>query len=330
MISSASDSRLEIIVLSGYLGAGKTTWLRHILFEKTYGDKTIVFVQEAAAQPVDDLLLNGAARLDVMTGKAGTAAAKDELITALLRIAEARTDGRDTLKASALIIETSGLADPAEIIIAIREHPVLVHHFVLRETIIMLDALHFRMALETDQLCHQQLLTADRIVITKAEDVPLQALANLAATIGVINASAPIALASFGVEYSLPPLPDANLTYAARPRDDRPPVTVVSLPIPPDIDWVEFTVWLSALLHARGDQIMRVKGVLATDSGASLLQSVRKTMQQPEILPDTSTPEQNDIVFIGENIKHEALERSLYQFLQKDDTPSVSGCGKTI
>ena len=63
-----------------------------------------------------------------------------------------------------LIIETSGLADPEEIIVAIKAHPVLVYHFVLKETIIMADALHFHVALKTDALCRQQVLSADRIV----------------------------------------------------------------------------------------------------------------------------------------------------------------------
>ncbi len=91
---------------------------------------------------------------------------------------------------------------------------------------------------------------------------------------------------------------------------------MVSLPIPKEIDWVEFTVWLSALLHARGDTILRVKGVLQTDEGALLLQSVRKVMQQPEILPaEESSSRPGDIVFIGEGMNQEALLKSLSTFL---------------
>lgn len=311
------DHRLGIILLSGYLGSGKTTWLRHALFTKAYG-KVQVFVQEAAQQPIDDLLLDRAMSVRVLTGKAGTAQGKDEMIAALLDLAEARTGGQSARQPDTLIIETSGLANPAEIIVAIREHPVLVYHFALRETIIMSDALHFRAALESDVLCHQQILAADRVVISKSEDLPAQALSNLVATVTKINPAASVSLSTFGVEGPVPPLPSPTQTYDPARATAGPPIAVASLTIPKEIDWVEFTVWLSALLHARGDTILRVKGVLNTDAGALLLQSVRKVMQQPEILP----PEQNDathgdIVFIGEAMDEETLRASLHRFLGK-------------
>lgn len=92
--------------------------------------------------------------------------------------------------------------------------------------------------------------------------------------------------------------------------------TGVSLTIPKEIDWVGFTVWLSALLHARGNTILRVKGVLHTEEGALLLQFVRKVMQQPEVLPpDKSVSRSGDIVFIGEEMNQEALLASLSSFL---------------
>lgn len=326
-MATPQDNRLDIFLLSGYLGSGKTTWLRHALFAGTFGN-ALVFVQEAAEQPVDDLLLNRAMDIKVLTGKAGTAEGKNEMVAALLEIAEARTSGKLAIQPDALIIETSGLADPAEIIVAIREHPVLVYHFALRETIIMSDALHFRAALESDALCRRQILSADRVVITKSEDMPLQSLSNLVATLAQINPVAGVSLASFGVETPIPSLPPPTQTYAPALARGGPPTAVVSLPIPEGIDWVEFTVWLSALLNARGDRILRVKGVLNTDAGPLLLQSVRKTMQQPELLPkEHDTTLQDDIVFIGEGLAQDELRASIFNFLGKTDVtaPQVDG-----
>ncbi len=317
-MTAQKDNRINIILLSGYLGSGKTTWLRHALFTQIFGNAQ-VFVQEAAEQPVDDLLLAKAAAVKVLTGKAGTREGRDEMVSALLALAEARTDRRSGDQPDTLVIETSGLADPAEIIVAIRQHPILVYHFALRETIIMSDALHFRAALESDALCRQQVLSADRLVISKAEDVSDQSLSNLVATLMHINPAALVSLSIFGVERPVPPLPAPTHTYEAALANARPPTCVVSLPIPKDVDWVEFTVWLSALLHARGDTILRVKGVLSTDAGALLLQSVRKVMQQPEILPpEQSSVRPGDIVFIGEGMALETLRTSLLQFLGKE------------
>nr|WP_298412605.1 GTP-binding protein [uncultured Halomonas sp.] len=319
-MKTPQENRLGIILVSGYLGSGKTTWLRHALFTRVFGNAQ-VFVQEAAEQPVDDLLLNKAMAVNVLTGKAGTPEGKDEMVTALLDIAESRTSGQAAAQPDTLVIETSGLADPAEIIVAIKEHPILVYHFVLRETIILSDALHFRASLESDALCRQQILSADRVVISKSEDVPAQSLSNLISTVTKINPAASVALSAFGVESPVPSLPAPTETYESTFANVGPPTTVVSLPIPKEIDWIEFTVWLSALLHARGDTILRVKGVLNTDEGALLLQSVRKTMQQPEILPyeqNLSMP--GDIVFIGEGMTQAILRDSIFRFLVKKKT----------
>ncbi|WP_367103434.1 GTP-binding protein [uncultured Psychrobacter sp.] len=329
MRPSLQDNRLDIVLLSGYLGSGKTTWLRHALFTKAYGNAQ-VFTQEAAKQAVDDLLLGEAMSVKVLTGTAGTPKGKEEMIAALLEVAESRTSGQaknaaktdtqpDTLIPETLIIETSGLADPADIIVAIKEHPILIYHFALKETIIMADALHFPEALKNDPLCQQQLLAADRVVIAKAEETSAQSLANLVATITQINPAAPVSLSSFGVESPVPSLPAPTETYESTLAHTGAPVMVASLAIPKDIDWVEFTVWLSALLHARGDTILRVKGVLDTDEGLLLLQSVRKVMQQPEILPaKQSNVTAGDIVFIGEGMEQEALRTSMLIFLGKD------------
>ncbi len=324
-MTASADNRINIILLSGYLGSGKTTWLRHALFTQVFGNAQ-VFVQEAAEQPVDDLLLDKAAAVKVLTGKAGTAEGRDEMVSALLDLAEARTGSHSGDQPGTLVIETSGLADPAEIITAIREHPILVYHFALRETIIMSDALHFRAALESDALCRQQILSADRVVISKSEDMPAQSLSNLVATLAHINPAAPVSLSTFGVEGPVPPLPTPTQIYQPALANAGPRACVVSLPIPEGVDWVEFTVWLSALLHARGDTILRVKGVLNTDAGALLLQSVRKVMQQPEILPpEQSAATPGDIVFIGEGMALDTLRASLLQFLGKEAADLASG-----
>lgn len=318
-MQTSQDNRLNIVLLSGYLGSGKTTWLRHALFTKRFG-RAQVFTQEAAEQPVDDLLLGEAMSVNVLTGTAGTPKGKEELISALLAVAESRTNGQtsdlaDALISDTLIIETSGLADPKEIIVAIKEHPILIYHFALKETVIMADALHFHMALKTDALCRQQILSADRIVIAKSKEVAEQSLSNLVSTISNINPAVPISLSTFGVESPVPKLPAPTEIYETTLVNEGAPTTVVSLPIPKEVGWVEFTVWLSALLHARGDTILRVKGVLHTDEGPLLLQSVRKVMQQPEILPAVkSSFTSKDIVFIGEGINQEALLASLSSF----------------
>jgi G3E family GTPase len=70
------------------------------------------------------------------------------------------------------------------------------------------------------------------------------------------------------------------------PEDAAAPIKATSIDIDETIDWAAFSVWLSALLYARGDDIMRVKGDVQTPADRLLLQSVRHVVQSPEILPD--------------------------------------------
>jgi G3E family GTPase len=98
-------------------------------------------------------------------------------------------------------------------------------------------------------------------------------------------------------------------------EDSRGAIFPTRLKIDANIDWSAFALWLSALLHARGDDLVRVKGVLPTPAGRLLLQTVRKVVQSPEILPaQDNQSEDGTIVFIGRGFRPEDLQTSLWRF----------------
>ncbi|MDO8884120.1 GTP-binding protein, partial [Pseudotabrizicola sp.] len=100
------------------------------------------------------------------------------------------------------------------------------------------------------------------------------------------------------------------------PDDVRGPIQPTQVHIPDGLDWASFAVWLSALLHARGEDLVRVKGVVRTPAGRLLLQTVRKVVQSPEILPDQGDARSdNVIVFIGRGYRPEDISRSMQRFL---------------
>ena len=99
-------------------------------------------------------------------------------------------------------------------------------------------------------------------------------------------------------------------------EDARGPILPTQIEVDPSLDWSAFALWLSALLHARGDDLVRVKGVLRTPAGRLLLQTVRKVVQSPEILPEQGeSRSDNMIVFIGRGYRPADLDRSLHRFL---------------
>ena len=77
-------------------------------------------------------------------------------------------------------------------------------------------------------------------------------------------------------------------------------------------------MWLSALLHARGHDLVRVKGVVQTPAGRLLLQTVRRVVQSPEILPPSSqATEDGTLVFLGRGFDPDDLPKSLARFAGK-------------
>lgn len=309
------EGRLRLTVLGGYLGSGKTTWLRHQLHAGSFGPHVHVIVNEAAETPVDDALLG---QVTLLAGGCCCCVGRGALIAALRRICDARSRA-DGPRLERIVLETSGLADPGAIVAAIQADPVLVNHILVGETLVAVDALHALAQLATEPLGRRQVGAADRLILTKTDACPPEALAALRATLAVLNPGAQISAAVLGEDVALPPLPSGTAPVPLPPLpedDDRGPILPTQVQVDPDLDWSAFALWLSALLHARGDDLVRVKGVIRTPAGRLLLQTVRKVVQSPEILPDTPDPGQdNRIVFIGRGYRPEDLTRSLHRFL---------------
>jgi G3E family GTPase len=265
-----------------------------------------VLVNEAAGVPVDDALVGpapvvlppGCACCD---GRAG-------LIAALRDLADRRSRGEPL---PPLVLETSGLADPAAILATIADDPVAVRHVRVIETLVLVDALHGAAELAAGSLAVAQIRAASRLILTKTDAADPSATARLAATLAALNPAAMIEAAVAGVPV---PLPDwrgaAPLAVAHGVR----PVNAVTLAIPPGTDWAALSLWLAALLHVHGDRLVRIKGVVRSPAGRLLIQTVRRQVQPPEVIPDGRG--QDDILaVIGERADGDGLARSLARFL---------------
>ena len=322
----AEENRLRLTILGGFLGAGKSTWLRHQLFVKTF-DRPHVIVNEVASHAVDDTLLAGARRLDVLAGGCVCCDRKDEMIALLRRICNDRSRKREGPQTRQLVFEMSGVADPGKVMAAIQDDQILTRHIVLEEIVVVVDALHGLEQLRSEALARAQIEAADRILFAKTDSCEATALANLAATLRRINPAPEFLASSFGVEEALADLPPARPAELPdlNGKDDQEPLT--SLPLNLDAFsaegeiWVGLSIWLSAMLHAHGHRLVRVKGVVRTPAGRLLLQSVRKAMQAPERLPaaedGVERPSDNTIVLIGRGLDPERIETSLRKTIGK-------------
>lgn len=314
--AGSADNRMRLTVLGGFLGSGKTTWLRHQLHHGRFADAFVV-VNEAAETAVDDALLARSANVAVVAGGCACCEAKDELIACLRAICDRRVRA-DGGRPDRIVIETSGLADPGPIVEAIRADPMLAYHIVIGEIVVAVDGVYGMRHIREEALGRRQLELADRLVVTKVDEADEGELRRLLATLREVNPGAALSGAVKGSEAELPDfagaVPEKLEEIGGR---DEAPIRALKLDIGEDIDWTAFSVWLSALIHARGDDILRVKGVVRTPAGRLLLQSVRRIVQSPEMLPDRTDGqpgEDNSLVFIGRGFGVGQLSRSLDHF----------------
>ena len=314
----ASKNRMKLTILGGFLGAGKSTWLRHQIFDGKLQNAYVV-INEFADAPVDDTMLQQASGLYMLCGTCACCAGRAELVRILREIC-----GHRSRKAvNHLILETTGVADPAGVIAAIETDPVLARHIVLGETVVLADGRFGLDQLRREALARKQAEIADRILVSKIDQSDAGLLADLVATLRALNPHARFCASDFGVET---PLRCARSgTPQSLPQANSVPITSGVLRPPQNranqIDWAGFSVWLSAILYKHGASLVRVKGVVRTPAGRLLLQSVQHHMQAPEILPEDGAPhdpgaEINTIALIGRGIDTDAMATSLRKYLR--------------
>lgn len=311
------DGRLPLTILGGFLGAGKSTWLRHQLHEGRFSGYHIL-VNEAAETPVDNLLLAGADRITVLAGGCACCAGLPALLAALRAICDAAS-GKQANQVAGILLETSGLADPGRIAAAIAGDPVLSRRLAVAQTLVLADSLHGGPQLAAEALARAQIEAADELILTKPMQADPAALGRLALTLRQINPGAALSAAEQGVTVPLP-TEDGLRPFDLPPLSASEPIQPYRLDVGHDGGWVALSTWLSALIEARGEDIVRIKGVVRTPAGRLLLQSVRRVVQPPEILPDNNgvlagpPPEEGVIVLIGRGLDPERLTMSWQRY----------------
>jgi G3E family GTPase len=321
-VTSPATAKIPIVVVGGFLGSGKTTLLRRSLGTES---GTAIIVNEFGEIGHDQALLHACSeRVSVISGGCACCLKRDDLVLALRSLLDDHERGVAPLHR--VVIEMSGLADPAPILFTIASDPVLRHHFEVRRVIITVDALNARAQLAAHPEALKQVLVADLLVITKTDLASLPACDELGDELAAINPAAAISRARDGVIDGAPgrdgldgpaiPVPRQLPEGAAPAQAHTGDVRALRLDAGAPLDWPAFVVWLSMLLHARGEQVLRVKGLLRLEDGSLVsINGVQHVMHEPEHLSATRAPGADPhLVLIVRGMDTDLLADSLRAF----------------
>jgi G3E family GTPase len=303
--------KTPVALLTGYLGSGKTTLLSRLLAHPEMGE-TAVIVNELGEVAIDHHLLRRVDERTVVLGNGCLCCTLRGDLAEELRDLLSRRDRGEIPGFGRVVVETTGLADPAPILYTLLADPVVKHHFELERVITTVDAQHGLRGEESVK----QAAAADRIVVTKTD---LADPSEVNEALRRLNPGAEVLEATLG-DLS----PDALFDGGERdPRqlvyDETPAhgdVRALCVTFDEQIDWTAFGIWLTMLLQARGGDVLRVKGLLDIGGdGPLVINGVQHVVHPPEHLPAWPDDDRRSrIVFIGRGFSRPELERSLAVF----------------
>jgi G3E family GTPase len=313
MVNTASNT-MPVTVLTGYLGAGKTTLLNRILTYE-HGKKVAVIVNEFGEVGIDNqLVIDADEEIFEMNNGCICCTVRGDLIRIIGNLMKRRD------KFDHLVIETTGLADPAPVIQTFFVDEDMQGQLNLDAVVTVVDAKHIHDHWEADE-AQEQIAFADVILLNKTDLVSEADLEALEARIHTMNAMAKVyrtrdaavemdtilGVNAFDLNRALEVDPEF-LGEDAHEHDET--VGSIALVEVGELDGEKLNAWLSELLQTRGPDIFRTKGILniAGEDQRFVFQGVHMLFDgRADRLWKANEPRKNELVFIGRNLDEAQL-----------------------
>jgi len=341
MSAEDSSEKTPITVVTGFLGSGKTTLVNYILKEQNEW-KICVLENEFGEVSIDDGLVAEAldSPEDIITMDNGCVccSVRGDLIRTLGQLSSQRK------KFDAILLETTGLADPAPIVYTIQTNPKISDDYRIDSIVCLADCKHITQHLDEikpDGACNealQQVAFADKILLNKVDLVTdaekktlkerLASINKFATVIETTKSRAPLdrilGLNSFNMESILSYDPDFFQDESEKKVHNLDAVTSVGVQFAGDLHAQWFNMFMMDLLKERAADLYRTKGLLSFHGQGDTKFVFQGVHEQINFGPAKEPWKEgedriNKFVFIGKNLNRAELTKSLMECLHKDD-----------
>jgi G3E family GTPase len=324
MTSSTILDTIPVTVLTGYLGAGKTTLLNRILTQE-HGQKIAVIVNEFGEIGIDNqLIVDADEEIFEMNNGCICCTVRGDLIRIIANLMRRRD------KFDRLVIETTGLADPAPVIQTFFVDEDVQNQTHLDAVVTVVDAKHIIQHWDADEAV-EQIAFADVILLNKTDLVTIEELTSLEQRIRQINAIAKIertqnaevdldrvlGINAFNLDRALEIDPEF-LGEEAHVHDET--VGSIAITLDGSINVEKLNIWIGELLRTQGQDIFRMKGILniTNDEHRFVFQGVHMIFDGRQDRPwKASEARNNQLVFIGRNLDESQLKSAFMACLDK-------------
>ena len=345
MNSTEPPPLIPVTLLTGFLGSGKTTVLNHILKEPGMAE-TAVIVNEFGEIGIDHLLVERATD-DIILMNSGClcCTVRGDIADTLLDLYVGRAKGKVPGFAR-VVIETTGLADPAPIMHTLISDPLVAARYALDGVVTTVDMVNGGGTLDRQPEAVKQAAVADRLLLTKADLAQPAAAEALKARLAALNPSAPVLSVAqgevdpaslFNLGFYDPSTKTVDVQRWLRDEafaddhdhhhHDEEPLDVnrhderiraFCITREEPISWAALASWLDALATMRGDDLLRLKAIVALSDRPDepvVVHGVQHLFHPPVLLPAwPSDDHRTRMVFITRDLPREAIERTLAAF----------------